>query len=310
MPRRSPLRRRNDGCGPDCCDSHEICCGGKCHPVAKPRTCCRPTRAPYNPHLEELCKHGEHCCRDEFAGTCFDPKHKVCCSGSVTDKADCCNGKFVHSHEECCGSGANAHVVPKGKCKHGKCKRPGFPATYTACGATCCGGKTPICCNSPTGAACCAAGQACGGGRTVQCVTPYPKGDWHFGNYDGKPNENVFCCPGGDGGTCGTTRARATPPAKAAASAASVPAASSARPAGAATSSARARTHARRACRSAGLPGRRTPADARAPRAVACHAHRRHWPATPPTGLRPADQLPPRRMFGCPWVPAAGAQRG
>ena len=226
---------KNEGFG--CCHGHvydariEKCCpqGQACF---KNETCCSGT--------QECCKKGETCCgihclrKDEGFGCChghvYDARIEKCCpQGQACFKNEtCCGGQCCGNGHHCvtCGSGkklccpdgeycCNGVCCKPKNCKHGvcqaKCLKPGFPPSYTTCGSTCCGGATPVCCTSPSGAACCGPGQACCGGATPQCVTPAPAGDYHFGNYDGQPNENVFCCPGGSGGTCGNNPGESHP---------------------------------------------------------------------------------------------------
>ncbi len=182
-------------CGKDsCCKKDEICCGtGQCIPNKSGNIgCCNGFT--YN-------KREDQCCAEYPEGEAhFCAKEETCCG----EKACCKAG------QECCGSGGKEHCVPKGKCKQ-NCGKPGFPPSYVACGATCCGGSTPVCCNSPQGAACCQSGQVCCGGPTAQCVTPYPAGDWHLGNYDGSAGQEVACCPSGSAGTCGTNPGESHP---------------------------------------------------------------------------------------------------
>jgi hypothetical protein len=141
------------------------------------------TTGPYDTRSEKCCPHGDQ--------ACF--KDETCCGNQA-----CCG-----QNQECCGQGANAHCVPKGKCK--KCTAPGFPPSYTPCGATCCGGATPVCCQAAGGSTCCAAGQSCCGDENNSCVTAQAQGGaWCLTDCDGAAGQTIGCCPGGQAGTCGT----------------------------------------------------------------------------------------------------------
>jgi hypothetical protein len=214
------------------CFSPDICCGDTCLKPSSHLGCCHGST--YDPREEKCCPHGKQACfNDETCcgqdrccahneiccgDTCFKPSsHLGCCHDSTYDpreekccphgKQACFNDETCCGQRECCSKGH--HCVTCGSGKKLCC-----PDGEYCCNGVCCKPKDckhGVCVGGNCGGSRCPPGQACCNPRVGSCVTLAPAGDWHLGNYDGAPNENVFCCPGGSGGTCGNNPGESHP---------------------------------------------------------------------------------------------------
>ena len=167
-----------------CCKHDELCCGGSCIKDKPDVGCCHDFT--YDTRINHCCPlHGKndlHVC----------DKQETCCGLDGCCKQD----------EECCGKGAGAHCVPKGKCGK-RCGGKVCAQNETCCNGHCCpdghchngqclcGGET---CPSPMH--CCHGHQCCTGvcchdsccvGATDQCCS----------NNGGCCGAKDICCPGG-----------------------------------------------------------------------------------------------------------------